>query len=150
MCFAKKLVFVAAVWNIYRKTRLLLLNIIVRSAKRLGDRYACQDEKAEVEDLASDMVASILFHISGNVETFMRNVNNDSNLSIVPGKAIGGVLLMHPLFVTANLSVVSPSVQSHMRNVLAWIGAYMGIGQATLLSKVRYICNYIHIMMVLT
>ncbi len=110
----------------------------MRSSKRLGDRDACQHEKAEVDELASDMVASILFHISGNVETCIRNVNH-SPLSIIPGKAIGGLLLMHPLFVTANLSVVSPSVQTHMRNVLAWIGTYMGIGQATVLSKVSKI-----------
>jgi hypothetical protein len=130
-------VYVAAVWNTYRKIRLIILNIIIRCSKRLEKRNTYHDEKIEVEELVGDMAASIPFHLSENLTTLVEQAENGFELRIIPGKSIGGLLLMHPLFITSNLSIIPPPLQSHVKECLEWIGSHMGIGQATLLSKVR-------------
>jgi len=135
--FINHTVYVAAVWNTYRKTRLLVLNAIIRCSNRLGLRNTYHDEKIAVEELANDLVASIPFHLFENLTAFVKQAENGSELAIIPGKSIGGLLLMHPLFATSNLSAISPQLQTHMKECLAWIGAHMGIGQATWLSNVR-------------
>jgi hypothetical protein len=129
-------VYVGAVWNTCRKVRLMILDVIIRCSQRLEKKTGCHDLKVEACELASDMMASIPFHLSENLATFVKHAESDTALALVPGRSVGGLLLMHPLFVTANLSVVSPQRQDRMRECLAWIGPNMGIGQATLLSKV--------------
>ncbi|KAK9252704.1 hypothetical protein V1507DRAFT_212610 [Lipomyces tetrasporus] len=128
-------IYVGAVWNTYRKVRLMILDVIIRCSQRLEKKTGCHDLKVEACELASDMMASIPFHLSENLATFVKHAESDTALALVPGRSVGGLLLMHPLFVTANLSVVSPQRQDRMRECLAWIGPNMGIGQATLLSK---------------
>jgi hypothetical protein len=83
------------------------------------------------------MVASIPFHVADNLATFVEKAQSSLDLIIVPGRSIGGLLLMYPLFVTSHLSVVRAQSPSQMRDCLAWIGSHMGIGEATLLSSVR-------------
>jgi hypothetical protein len=130
-------VYVAAIWNIYRKTCLLILNVIIRCSNRLEKRNTYHDEKIKAEELANDIAASIPFHLSENLLAFVEQAENGFELAIIPGKSVGGLLLMHPLFVMSNLPVISPKLQAHMKECLAWIGTHMGIGQATWLSKVR-------------
>ena len=83
------------------------------------------------------MAASIPFHPSKNLTTFVEQVENGLELAVSPGKSVGGLLLMHRLFVASNLSVILPQAQAHMKECLAWIGTHMGISQGTLLSNVR-------------
>jgi hypothetical protein len=135
--FINHTAYVAAIWNTYRKTCLLILNVIIRCSNRLGLRNTYHDEKISVEELANDLVASIPFHLSENLTAFVEQAENASELATVPGKSIGGLLLMHPLFATSNLPAISPQLQGRMKKCLAWIGAHMGIGQATWLSNVR-------------
>ncbi|KIW18641.1 hypothetical protein PV08_02930 [Exophiala spinifera] len=125
--------YVAGVWNSYRKSRLLYLDKVIRCELQfpeperklpLGRLYS------EVQSLASDLAASIHFILTGSVDLPPPNFE-----AIVPGKSAGGLLLLHPLSVSSTLSVVSPEMQTHFRNCLAWIGTNMGIGQATLLAK---------------
>jgi len=127
--------YVAAVWNMYRKARLMILSVIIRCSKRLEEKNSCHAEKGEVEELTNDMAAAFPFHLSQNLATFIKQAESGLELTIAPGRSIGGLLLMHPLFVTSNLSVVPPQLQARMRECLAWIGTHMGIGQATLLSS---------------
>jgi hypothetical protein len=130
-------VYVAAIWNTYRKTRLLILNVIIRCSNRLEKRNTYHDEKIKVEELANDIAASIPFHLSENLSAFVEQAENGFELTIIPGKSVGGLLLMHPLFVMSNLPVILPKLQAHMKECLAWVGTRMGIGQATWLSNVR-------------
>jgi hypothetical protein len=129
-------VYVAAIWNTYRKARLLLLNAIIRCSDRLEKRNTYHDEKINIEELANDIAASIPFHLSENLSAFVEQAENGFELAIIPGKSVGGLLLMHPLFVMSNLPVILPKLQLYMKECLAWIGTHMGIGQATWLSKV--------------
>lgn len=129
-------VYVAAAWNVYRKTRLMLLDTMLRCLSRLQEKDAYGQKQAEATALANDIMASIPFHVADTVE----NIAEQGDLKaekVHPGKAIGGLLMMHPLYVAANLSIVPPHLQVQMRECLAWIGEHMGIGQATVFSKVR-------------
>ena len=130
------IVYVAAIWNSYRKGRLKILDCIIRCAKRLGQGDNYHQEQIEAEELANDIVASIPYHLTADLQVFVQEAKSDSKV-VTPGKALGGLLLMHPLFVTSELSIVSPELRTYMRACLAWIGSNMGIGQATLLSRVR-------------
>jgi len=114
----------------------MILNIIIRCSRRLGEKNTSHDEKILFDELCNDMVASIPFNLSQDITKFMEQAETTSEFSITPGKSLGGLLLMHPLFVTSNLPSISPQLQTYMKSCLAWIGANMGIGQATLLSKV--------------
>jgi hypothetical protein len=129
-------VYAATVWNTYRKIRLLTLDVIIRCSKRLEKRNSFHNEENEAEELLGDLFASIPFHLFSNSTKFARQADNVLGLAIIPGKSIGGLLLMAPLFVISNFSIVSPKMQVNMRECLAWIGTNMGIGQATILSKV--------------
>jgi len=130
-------VYVAAVWNTYRKVRLMILNVIIRCSKRLEEPNGYHDEKFQFDELSNDMVASIPFYLCQDIAKFMIQVETDIYSAITPGKSLGGLLLMHPLFVTSSLAVTSPQLQDSLKNCLSWIGTNMGIGEATLLSKVR-------------
>lgn len=130
----------AAVWSTYRKNRFLILDLIVCCSKRLESGNDYNDEKLQVEELVVDVMASIPFHLAENFATFAEQAYGSLELTIVPGKSIGGLLIMHPLFVISHLSVVSPQFQAQMRDCLAWIGSHMGIGEATVLSSVKKLC----------
>lgn len=114
----------------------MLLSIIIRCRKRLDIRNACHDENLQVEGLANDMAASIPFHLSANVTEFMEQAEIGPDLTMIRGKSVGGLLLMHPLVIISNMSMIKPQLQSNMRECLAWIGTHMGIGQATVMSTV--------------
>jgi hypothetical protein len=135
--YAKNIVYVAAVWNAYRKNRLFILNTIVRCLKRLEQERSCLEEMLQVEELIADQLAAIPFHLAANVRSFAEQLNDNLALTIVPGKSIGGLLLMHPLYVASHLSVVNPRVQAQVKDCLSWISINMGIGEAKLLSTVR-------------
>ena len=136
LCFLTSIVYVAAVWNTYRKVCLMVLDIMIRCSDQLHRNDECIWEQAEVKRIADDVVASIPYHLTDNMQGAAQQSDSIPE-RIVPGKTIGGLLLMHSLYVMSNLSVIPTSQQSHMKECLAWIGLHMGVGQATLLSKVR-------------
>ena len=53
-----------------------------------------------------------------------------------PGRSVGGLLLMHPIYVASKLPIVPQQMREYLENCLEWIAMYMGIGQASLLAKV--------------
>jgi len=113
----------------------MLLDIMLRCLSRLQEKDAYGQKKAEANALANDIMASIPFHVADNVES-IADQGSVTAAKVNPGKAVGGLLLMHPLYVAANLSIVPPHLQLQMRECLTWIGEHMGIGQATVFSKV--------------
>jgi len=52
------------------------------------------------------------------------------------GKPVGGLLLMHPLYVVTQMSIVSEDMKQYARRTLEWIGEEMGIGEAIVLANV--------------
>jgi hypothetical protein len=123
--------FVAATWNVYRKTRLLLLDIVVRCSSRLGEKNACFSEKAQAQEISDDIMASLPFHLLRDAKRFVEESE------IMPGRTVGGLFAMYGLFLMANLSVVPQHQHIQARACLLWIGEWLGIGQARLLSNVR-------------
>ena len=129
-------VYVAAIWNTYRKARLTILDLILLLSARLDDNQDHSRERAEAQELIDDMVASVPYHLTDDPQALLCKAENAPQ-PLVPGKPVGGLLLMHPLYVTSLLPIVPEAQRSQMKECLAWIGIHMGIGQATVFSKVR-------------
>ncbi|KAL1885325.1 hypothetical protein Plec18167_001982, partial [Paecilomyces lecythidis] len=85
----------------------------------------------KAQELAEDIAASVAYHLTVDPESYIQTPSKP----IVPGRPVGGLLLLHPLYVITRAPVVSPQLRAQMSECLAWIGKNMGIGQATLLSN---------------
>ncbi len=90
----------------------------------------------EIEELTEGILSSIPFVLSADLQTFLDNATLRTPL--VPGRPVGGLLLMHTLYVNSVLPIINQRIQAYFRDCLAWVGDNMGIGQATILSKVRF------------
>lgn len=141
-------IYVAAVMNTYRKTYLMLLDVLIRLASRMGgtirtDNVTRWEKQAHI--LIYDIVASIPYHLTNNLHAYQQDI---LSLKSPPGvgRSVGGLLLLHPLFVLSTCSAVPRSIQNHALKCLAWIGQHMGIGQGMLMSKVvpsLSLCSYV-------
>ncbi len=134
--------YVVAVWNIYRKARLKLIDAIVESSERLHPSDGPNDElatirklKNEMQELVDDLCASVPFHLVADLPSYLQAGNTSGDVDS-PGKALGGLLLMYPLYVASSLSLVPLKQRIWMRGRLRWIGKHMGIRQATMLADV--------------
>lgn len=131
-------IYVAAVMNTYQKTYLMLLDILISLSSRINgtpqiDTMTRLERQAHI--LINDIIASIPYHLTDNVHDYEQMIRS-SNGSPHTGRAVGGLLLLHPLFVLATCSIVPSPIHTYVTKCLAWIGENMGIGQATLMSKV--------------
>lgn len=54
--------------------------------------------------------------------------------SSTPQRIVGGLLLLHPLYVIARCTTVAGSDREYFVRTLRWIGSEMGISQATVLA----------------
>lgn len=138
--------YVAGVWNTYRAARLGLLNLILNLSKE-ADYGQSHDIQCDLtRELVSDILASIPYHLTDDLHVFFHNMKTQSEITN-PGKAIHGLLLMHAIYITSNLSIVNPRVRVYLQDCLLWIGKYMGIGQASFLATVStaakqlYVCT---------
>lgn len=111
----------------------MILDIILRCSKhlRLSDNLLAQ---AKALGLAEDIAASIPCHLTNDVRNYVRQIH-DLLPTKFDGRPVGGLLILHPLWVVANSSIITRELQKHMREQLSWIGKNMGIGQATLLAN---------------
>ncbi|KAL3482776.1 hypothetical protein BJX62DRAFT_231450 [Aspergillus germanicus] len=152
--------YVAAVINTYRKTYLMLLDVVIRLLPRtvldLNTGAALEPNfnidqvtpatgvatnaivtwTKKASGLVDDILASIPYHLANDLSAWPSHITNISTGRRPP---MGGLLLFHPLYVLSSCTIVPPSVQMHVRKCLAWIGEHMGIGQATVMSK---LCQY--------
>jgi hypothetical protein len=126
--------YVAGVWSIFRAARLLLLAFILDLSDRLGKTDTCVDHMYIANCIVKDMVASIPYHLAENLQHFL---NKPARGTVDPGRSLGGLLLMHPLYVATQMPFLPEKMHAYMQKCLAWIGSNMGLGQATLLAKVR-------------
>jgi hypothetical protein len=92
----------------------------------------------EAQKLALNIAASIPYYLAENVQVFLNQTlaSDVTSKAMIPGPSVGGLLLMHTLYMVSNMSVVDPALKVYLKDCLAWIGRNMGIGQATMLSKV--------------
>ena len=127
--------YVAGVWNIFRAARLLLFALIIELAKNVGDVETHHDHIHIANSTVEDIAASIPYHLADNLQVFMSEVTKNVGIS-EPGKLLGGLLLMHPLYVASSMPFLCQNMREYLRQCLLWIGSNMGLGQATLLATV--------------
>jgi len=101
----------------------MVLDIIFKSSKFLGQDDTCVQPEAKAQELADGIAASIPYHLTDDVAVYAQRIHSglDTNYD---GKPVGGLQLLHPLWVVANASVVSQELRTHMRKHLAWIGQF--------------------------
>ena len=130
--------YVAGVWNIFRTARLLLISLIIQLSDALVDHDYSAAHIHNANRMVADMIASIPYHLADNLHDFLDGLATRESLTN-PGRTLGGLLLMHPLYVASRMWFLPDDVREYMRRCLIWIGSYMGLGQAALLAKVRLI-----------
>ena len=130
--------YVASVWNIFRAARLLLIKLIIKLSDTIGENDNCIEHIHTANRIVEDMIASVPYHLTDNLQVFLSQLSRNTEI-IDPGKYLGGLLLMHPLYVASEMPFVPEKMQEYMRKCLAWIGLNMGLGQATLFANVREI-----------
>lgn len=129
--------YVAGVWNMFRAARLLLITLIHIASKKVPKGYVQEEHVLEAHRTFEDMAASIPYHLTDNLPQFIKDSHTTKEIAD-PGKLLGGLLLMHPLYVASRVPVLSETERAYSRDCLIWISANMGLGQAALLAKV---CN---------
>ena len=139
-------VYIAAVWNTYRKAHIMALDIIARCKRRLQSTDICTEiqEEAELHVLAQDIMASMPYHLNPNSsasDSCNESINNigpnHASTELQQPSVAAGLLLIHPLWVVATSESTYESTRTMAREMLSWIGTHLGIGQATLLADVR-------------
>lgn len=128
--------YVAGVWNIARAAWLMLICMMIKLKDASGERDESLDLTMVGTRLLNDMAASIPYHLTENVHEFLSDQDTSEEIQ-EPGRCLGGLLLMHPLYVASRVPFISPEMRTYFEDCLAWIGSEMGIGQASLLAKVR-------------
>lgn len=129
--------YLAGVWNISRTARILLIDLILELSQVLNDNNNQIREHEVALGLVEDMVSSIPFHLEESLQVFLRDMDKEKKTAVVnPGRSVGGLLLMHPIYVASKLSIVPQQMREYLEDCLEWIATYMGIGQASLLAKV--------------
>lgn len=114
----------------------MVIDLIVACSKRLaGDDYSpCEEEKTAMR-LAEGLVASIPYHLNADQRNHVLPSRAELP-AIVPARPVGGLLLMNSIYVATRLPVLSDELRNFFLDHLAWIGTNMGIGLASILSKV--------------
>lgn len=130
--------YTAALWNFSRIARCLLITLILRLSSVLDDGIHHDADNYETLRLADDMIASIPFHLSEDLQVFLRERNDHTKITN-PGRAVGGLLLMHSIYIASHLEIFPLEMRAYFKRCLLWIGQRMGIGQAAFLAQVRSI-----------
>ncbi|KAH8691975.1 putative C6 transcription factor [Talaromyces proteolyticus] len=125
--------YIAGVWNTYRAARLVLLDIILKLSHALKCGTSHDAEHKSAQQLVKSILASIPYSLTEDLHIFLRDIEINQSIAN-PGRAACGLLLMHTIHVTANLSIVDPAVRTYLNECLIWIGKHMGIGQAAYLA----------------
>ncbi|KAL6714188.1 hypothetical protein ACLMJK_008683 [Lecanora helva] len=130
--------YVAYMWNVSRAARVFLVDLVVKLCQIINDKYDVTREVSDARRLTEDIVSSIPFHLAEDLHGFLRNVKmGDQRASIEAGRMSGGLLLMYPVYIVSKLQIVPQPMREYLTDCLEWIATHMGIGQASLLAKVR-------------
>ncbi|ETS79059.1 hypothetical protein PFICI_08912 [Pestalotiopsis fici W106-1] len=125
--------YVAGIWNIFRTAQLLLLALILRLPQ--DPRTACHDDHylEETQTIFQEIAASIPYHLTDSLPAFINDLAKTSEITDT-GKHLGGLLLLHPLYVLTQMPYLHEPERQYARECLLWIGSNMGLGQATVLA----------------
>ncbi|KAH8810757.1 hypothetical protein F5884DRAFT_897311 [Xylogone sp. PMI_703] len=96
--------YVAGVWNILRSARLLLITLIIKLSTMLGDTDDLRDYINTSNYIAQDIAASILYHLTNDLYAFLNDLSTNEEIA-ERGKFLGGLLLIHPLYVTSHIPI---------------------------------------------
>jgi hypothetical protein len=130
--------YVAGVWNIFRAARLLLVASIIKLSDSFEDNDSLANHINTANGVVKDLIASISYHLTDNLQIFLSELATGTEIT-KPGRSLGGLLLMHPLYVASEMSFLTEEIREYLRRCLTWIGSNMGLGQAGLLARVREI-----------
>ena len=135
--------YTAAVFITYYKVKLKLIDVLLKCSERLHDKptpfggtNTFRALQKESQSLADDIAASVPFHLVANLDETLHILKTKNRGDIRPQKALGGLLLMYPLYIAATLPPVSFTQREWMKARLIWIGKRMGIGEAAMLANV--------------
>ncbi|KAJ5233154.1 cycloheximide resistance protein [Penicillium chermesinum] len=128
--------YLDAVINTYRKTRLMLLEILSRMARQLGRSEVLLGFGQQSSGLIEHILASIPYHLASDPQAYLTLI--DAGATPPRGRPVGGLLLLHPLYVLPTSQSLSGPAKTYVLDVLAWIGEHMGIGQATMMAKLLH------------
>ncbi|EWZ81506.1 hypothetical protein BFJ70_g5104 [Fusarium oxysporum] len=126
-------IYVATAWNSWRSIHALYLDHLVHIANTLGQYELVPLYKERIDDLAAGIKASIPFHLSHDVETYIQQANAGTPL-VQSDRLVGGLLLLHPMYALARCTIVDDTTRKYMSKTLRWIGDEMGIRHATILA----------------
>ena len=104
-------------------------------SRRLSDYAASLSYEQRAERLAIDIAASVPYHITSNLNDFLQLLDRGGAASQAYGRPVGGLLLLHPLYVATLCSIVATDFRQYFCRCLELIGHSLGIGQATILSS---------------
>jgi hypothetical protein len=124
--------YVAAAWTSWRSICILYLDHLVHLAQALGQEVV-GDYGAKIHHLTAELKASIPYHVSGDLGAYVQHPDA-ATASNNPQRTVGGLLLLHPLYVIARCTTVALSDREYFVRTLRWIGSEMGISQATVLA----------------
>lgn len=127
----------AAILNISRVARCYLLDIIFRLKIMQADAEHDNQERVQTIQLLQDFTSSIPYHLVEDLHAFSANVQRGNTIEQC-GMAVGGLLLMYPLYITSRLCIVPTKLQEYFKRCLVWIGQNMGVGYASLLARVSF------------
>jgi hypothetical protein len=113
----------------------MLVEILLHCAEQLGLLDLLPNFNCQAQALTDGIVASIPFHLARDPGEFLHTVLSGVDSVISVGRPVGGLLLLHPLYVATRSSILPLALRNYLSECLEWIGQHMGIGQATLLSK---------------
>jgi hypothetical protein len=131
--------WMACMWNMYRTGRISLQQTLLECADFLDitewprgeldpQPHSCTYARsmAIIDEMAHDVCASTPF-ILGEVDSEGRIMPQSAR------KAVGGYLLMYPLFIVKNCPYVSPTRVAHVQRALQIVGHVLGLKQAFLI-----------------
>lgn len=130
--------YVANAWNIFRAAELLLIALIIELSNEPIQEESRNEFIQAADHVVNDMLASIPYHLADNLQAFIAELQTSTEIA-ERGRTLGGLILMHPLFVASKMPFLAMEKRDYMRRCLLWIGDNMGIGQATLLANVSEI-----------
>jgi hypothetical protein len=121
---------------------LLLLNTITDCHRRINSHPEGLELDAliyeNVARLTDGIVSTIPYLLAADLQVFVENATRESPPPLVAGPPIGDLLSMHALYVLSTLPLTEDRLKVYLKDCLTWIGDSMGIGQAKILSMVRY------------
>lgn len=125
--------YAAGVWNLCRGARLRLITMVIEYSAELEDWDSYNEFADKADHVAEQIAASVPYHLTDNLYGFLHQDVEKAEIEH-SGKSLGGLLLMHPLYIAAQMQFISPKMRQYMQRCLVWIGQDMGIGQALVLA----------------